>query len=76
MGCGGCSKRREARDSARSALRSPQAGEDVVMGGYKYLPDRQIRARLEVYKKRYCPSCETRYECTYAVYVVCKNIQK
>lgn len=46
------------------------------MGGYKYLTDVQIKARLEVYKKRNCSGCEKRYECDYSMYVKCKNIKQ
>jgi len=66
MACGGCSKRRAARDASKAA--------NPVMGGYKYLTDVQIKARLEAYKKRYCPNCDKRYECDYSSYVSCKNI--
>ncbi len=76
MACGGCTKRRAAQSQARSMLTNNSGNEDVVMGGYKNLPDRQIRARLEVYKRRHCQECERRYDCTYATYVECKNIQK
>jgi hypothetical protein len=46
---------------------------DDLMGNYKYLTDRQIRARLEVYKKRFCKDCERRYQCDYPTYVACKK---
>ena len=62
MGCSGCGKRH----------RKPANSTDV-MGGYKYLTDRQIKARLEVYKKRYCKKCAKRYECDYQNYVKCKK---
>lgn len=67
MACGGCSKRRAARQVARSA------NKDDVMGGYGHLTDRQIKARLEVYKRRYCTNCDKRYECDYKMYVECKK---
>jgi len=44
-----------------------------VLGGYGYLTNRQIRARLEVYKKRYCKDCDKRYKCDYKMYVECKE---
>jgi hypothetical protein len=66
MPCGGCAKRRASRSANRS--------KNPVMGGYKYLTDVQIRARLESYKKRYCKECAKRYECDYSMYVKCKNI--
>jgi len=63
MACGGCSKKKVVRG----------VNKDDVMGGYGYLTDRQIRARLEVYKKRYCKDCGKRYECDYKMYVECKK---
>lgn len=69
MPCGGCSKKAAAR-RARAAVNN-----NPVMGGYKYLTDVQIRARLEAYKKKNCPDCEKRYECDYTMYVKCKNIK-
>lgn len=65
MACGGCGKRR--------ANRPVKTTKDDLMGGYKYLTDRQIKARLEVYKKRYCSDKDCRYECSYEVYVNCKK---
>ncbi len=62
MGCG-CGKRRPP----------PVNQENGVMGNYKYLTDRQIRARLEVYKKKFCQACERRYQCDYPMYVECKK---
>jgi hypothetical protein len=67
MACGGCSKRRAARQLAANK------NKDEVMGGYGHLTDRQIKARLEVYKKRYCTNCSKRYECDYKMYVGCKK---
>ena len=66
MACGGCSKRRNVQ-------RSPIGTKDSLMGGYKYLTSRQLRARLEVYKKNNCKSCENRYKCDYGMFANCKN---
>jgi hypothetical protein len=44
-----------------------------VMGGYRYLQPHQVRARLEVYKKKYCKSCEKRYDCDYKMYESCRK---
>jgi hypothetical protein len=66
MGCGGCSRRSAERNASKAA--------NPVMGGYKYLTDPQIKARLEAYKKRHCTQCENRYTCSYENYVKCKNI--
>lgn len=67
MSCGGCSKRRAMRENDKSKY--------DVMGGYGSLPDIQIKARLEVYKKRYCKNCNSRYKCDFVMYTECrKNI--
>jgi len=66
MACGGCSKRKATRQMVVNK-------KDGVMGGYGFLTDRQIKARLEVYKKRYCKDCDKRYECDYKMYVECKK---
>ena len=68
MPCGGCAKRRAVRNAKPGTPES-------VMGGYKYLTQRQLRARLEVYKKNNCPNCEKRYECDYGMFVACKNVK-
>ncbi len=68
MACGGCAKRREAQAAARKAIEDRD-----LMGGYANLTDRQIKARLEVYKRRYCASCAKRYECDYTIYVECRK---
>lgn len=64
MGCN-CSKSKNSR-----AL-SGEAKPFSVMGNYKYLTAAQIAARLEVYKRMYCKTCDTRYDCTFEVYNVC-----
>ena len=63
MACRGCGKRQVSKKITK----------DDIMGGYKYLTDRQIKARLEVYKRRYCSDCDKRYECDYEMYVKCKK---
>jgi len=68
MACGGCGKKRAARQTAKKAVEK-----DEVMGGYGHLTDSQIRARLEVYKKKYCSNCSKRYECNYETYSNCKK---
>jgi hypothetical protein len=69
MACSGCGKKRAVRARAAAAAKI----KNEVMGGYKYLNDKQIKARLEVYKKKYCSDCESRYECTYEIYSGCKK---
>jgi hypothetical protein len=68
MACGGCAKRRAANSAVRQAKE-----EQDLMAGYANLTDRQIRARLEVYKRRYCKDCATRYDCDYPSYLKCKK---
>lgn len=69
MACGGCGKRKAARQPAVRGVKEDSG----VMGGYGHLTNRQIKARLEVYKKRYCKDCPKRYECDYKMYVECKK---
>jgi hypothetical protein len=66
MACGGCVKRKQA------AGRAIKSAEDLK-GGYKYLTDRQLRARLEVYKRNNCKECPERYKCDYPMFVDCKK---
>ena len=47
-----------------------------VMGGYKFLPDSQIKARLEVFKKRHCSDCTDRYDCNFVMYNSCDKKPK
>jgi hypothetical protein len=68
MACGGCSKKRTVRELAKNIKKAEE-----VMGGYGHLTDRQIKARLEVYKKKYCTNCDDRYKCDYKNYVSCKK---
>jgi hypothetical protein len=65
MACGGCSRKRAARNGPPTA--------ENIMGGYKYLSDKQIRARLEVYKRNNCKNCDKRYECDYGNFIECKK---
>jgi hypothetical protein len=58
MACGGCGRARATKNYS-------------VTGGNKYLTDRQLKARLERYKRIYCKECETRYECDFAAYKSC-----
>ncbi len=61
MGCSGCGKRRTQR-SAKD-----------LMARAKYMNDRQLKARLEVYKRENCRNCEKKDKCDYEVYVACKG---
>lgn len=68
MTCGGCQKRAASR-----AARSLKPGD--LFGGYKYLNDRQIKARLEAYKIRFCKNCNMRATCDYQNYLKCPTKQ-
>lgn len=68
MACGGCSRKRAVRNA-------PAGSKDSLMGGYKYLTDRQLRARLEIYKKNNCKTCEDRYKCDYTKFTVCTKVK-
>lgn len=68
MACGGCARRRAARNADSNS-------KEFVMGGYKYLSDRQLRARLEVYKRNNCKDCPKRYPCDYEMFTKCEKIK-
>jgi len=68
MGCCGKSRRRPKQSTN-------QRQRPDVMGGYKYLQPHQVRARLEVFKRRYCTDCERRYSCTYKTYQECQKLK-
>jgi hypothetical protein len=76
MPCGGCSKRRAARTAARSVA-TAQSEDPLrdLTGGYANLNDRQLKARLEVYKKRFCKDCKERYTCDFSRYMQCKKLK-
>ena len=68
MTCGGCSKRRF------NAKINNQKKEDYdIMAGDGTLTDVQTKARLEIYKRRYCKQCTKRYDCTFVVYLNCRK---
>lgn len=71
MACSSCSKRR--RTSPNTHTTNP--AEYDLTGGMdiRSLNDRQIRARLEVFKRKFCTNCSNRYECDYVSYVACKG---
>jgi hypothetical protein len=68
MACGGCAQRRLAAEA--DAMKREEAN---LIDGYKCLNDRQIRARLENYKRKYCKDCASKFECDYAKYLECKK---
>ncbi len=44
-----------------------------VMGNYKYLKPHQVKARLEIFKKKNCTNCKKRYVCDINMYKNCKG---
>lgn len=73
MACGSCSKHRTSRN-----INTPVDYNYNLTGGLDIssLNQQQIRARLEVYKRKFCTGCGKRYDCDYASYVVCKTSKK
>lgn len=67
MPCGGCGRR-------SNNLSSGSVSQADLTGGYANLTDKQLKARLEVYKKRFCSGCNKRYECDYKSYLECKSV--
>jgi len=74
MPCGGCAKRRAVRSAARQITKTDDPARDL-MGGYANLTDKQIKARLEVYKKRFCANCKERYTCDFVRYMECRKLK-
>ena len=66
MGCGSCSKKSKYTNKVTDISQE-------LFGGYKYLSNAQIEARLASYKRHNCPNCERRYDCNYASFLICKQ---
>lgn len=71
MSCGSCSKRRMVRRATQESVTSYDLAGGVDI---KSLNDRQINARLEIFKRKFCKDCNKRYECNYGVYLGCKGL--
>lgn len=69
MACGACSRNKNKNKTSDGLAYS------IVFGNYGYLTDRQLKARLENYKRNYCKECDKRYECDLSIFVTCKNIK-
>jgi hypothetical protein len=67
MACGGCAKKRAAN---KPAERDQKLN---FMVGYESLPPNQIKGRLELFKRRYCAGCATRYDCDINMYNSCQK---
>ena len=80
MACGGCAKRNTNRSANRSVDRSTSGSPDQynLTGGVdvRSLNTRQIQARLEVFKRKFCKDCSKRYDCDYVSYLDCKGMNK
>jgi len=73
MACGGCGRRRVPPNT------NVTSSKDYDLAGgmdIRSLNDRQIRARLEVFKRKFCNGCNIRYECDYTSYLNCKGLHK
>ena len=70
MACNSCGK----KHNKKVELKNPELYK--VFGNYKYLTDRQIKARLENYKNRYCKECESKEGCDITMFFKCKGIKK
>ena len=71
MVCGACSKKRRIPPNTRALV-----PEDYDLTGgvdVRSLNNRQIQARLEVFKRKFCKTCTFRYDCTYTTYLECKG---
>lgn len=66
MACGSCSK----RNNSRSALTVYDLTGGVNISS---LNAQQVRARLEVFKRKFCRDCSNRYDCDYSRYLICKS---
>jgi transposase len=71
MACGSCSKRRR-----KTPIDNVSRSEDYDLTGgmdIRSLNARQVQARLEVFKRRFCKTCNDRYSCDYPSYIKCKG---
>lgn len=71
MPCGGCGRNRRPRN------RNANKPENYDLTGgvdIRSLNDRQIKARLEVFKRKFCKGCKIRYTCDYPTYLDCKGL--
>jgi len=71
MACGGCGKNRRPSRAAvnnKTNYYNFTGGVDV-----KSLNQKQINARLEIFKRRFCSDCNDRYKCNYEVFLNCKG---
>lgn len=72
MACGSCGRKKGSNTNTNNE----NLASAMVFGSNIYLTDRQLKARLENYKRNYCKECAERYECDLTRFVECKNIKK
>lgn len=71
MACGSCKNNRRTPpniNTTNSENYDLTGGMDI-----RSLNNRQINARLEVFKRKFCKNCSFRYDCTYTTYIECKG---
>ena len=71
MACGSCSKKR--RRSPNTNINRSQDYDLAAGMNIKSLNSKQINARLEVFKRKFCSACTKRYDCDYQSYLNCKG---
>jgi len=67
MGCNSCGKRNVSK---------VDISKHDIFGGMsiKSLNNRQIEARVSLFKRKFCKKCGNRYKCDYEHYLVCKGL--
>ncbi len=70
MACGGCGRNRRPRNRNANNPENYDLTGGVAVSS---LNDRQLKARLEVFKRKFCKNCEIRYNCDYPTYLECKG---
>jgi len=60
MGCYGCGRANKVKQKPRD-----------ILGSYKYLSAKQIKARLDVFKERHCTGCGDTLKCDFVMYKAC-----
>jgi len=71
MACGACGKRNTDRSNSDPTKYDLAGGVDI-----RSLNNRQITARLEVFKRKFCSDCQARYTCDYSNYLNCLGVYK
>jgi len=64
MACGACARKRKNRTVIKKR---------DYMRGYESMQPTQVKARLDTFKRKYCSTCNERYDCTLNTYLKCKK---